>query len=183
MRDIGFHCRLQAPSGPKHATWRFVPNDAGHGQSTPALPFIIGGSWFHTARLLIIAEGQWDALTFALAAGWLGEGCTWPRGVCVLGIRGASGTRAFLDAYAQFWPPRADCLLLPDGDGAGGRWFQGDDSFAKQLSLLCNKVAVVDCGAHKDFNDLYRAETANAQPTSHALLDAHGMAMESGVAA
>ncbi len=59
-------------------------------------------------------------------------------------------------------------------DGAGGRWFQGDDSFAKQLSLLCNKVAVVDCGAHK----ISTTSTARKKPTpAHisALLDSHGM--------
>ncbi len=97
MRDIGFHCRLKPREGETKASWRFVPNEREHKQSTPVLPFIIGGSRFDLARLLVITEGQWDALTFALAAGWLGDGCLWPEGVCVVGIRGASGTNTFLD--------------------------------------------------------------------------------------
>ena len=96
MRDIGFHCRLKPSARDEKASWRFVPNEQEHQQTTPALPFIIGGSWFDTARLLIITEGQWDSLTFALAAGWLGEGCIWPERVCIIGIRGAQGVNPFL---------------------------------------------------------------------------------------
>jgi len=87
MRDVGIHCRLKPFDKGEKAQWRFVPNESEHKQSTPAFPFIIGGSWFNTSRLLIILEGQWDTLTFAFAAGWLGDGCSWPKGVCVLGSR------------------------------------------------------------------------------------------------
>jgi|GEM_PF-2275756 len=177
MRDIGFHCRLQERCGQKRTSWRFVPNPFAHGRGIPALPFIIGSQWFATARLLVITEGQWDALTFAHAAGWLGKGCHWPAGVCVIGIRGASGTGAFLQAYAQYWPGGADCLLLPDGDGPGARWFQGEDSFAGRLLGLCKKVAVEPCTPHKDFNDLYRARQITPQEIA-LLLARNGIALE-----
>ena len=181
MRDIGFHCRLKPKELGGRPSWRFVPNASEHRQSTPALPFIIGGSWFDSARLLVITEGQFDALTFALAAGWLGEGCKWPEGVCVIGIRGASGINAFLQPYAQFWPANANCLLLPDGDKPGEQWFEGPNSFADRLAKLCRKVAVVKCRAQKDFNDLYRAEKTTPEQIAE-LLASHGLALESGVA-
>jgi hypothetical protein len=180
MRDVGFHCRLKPGPTEAKATWRFVPNKKEHKQTTPGLPFIIGGSWFDSARLLIITEGQWDALTFALAAGWLGEGRSWPEGACVVGIRGASGDNTFLQYYRPFWPANINCLLLPDSDGTGGRWFDGRHSFADRLAQLCRKVAVVRCGEHKDFNDLYRAEKVTPEQIGE-LLAAHGMALESGV--
>jgi hypothetical protein len=182
MRDIGFHCRLEPRDGEAKASWRFVPNEKEHRQTTPALPYIIGGSWFDSARLLVITEGQWDALTFAFAAGWLGEGCRWPDGVCLIGIRGASGVSSFLHHYGRFWPGGANCLLLPDGDASGGKWFEGAESFADQLAARCRKVAVVRCAPHKDFNDLHRAMPVTPDQITQ-LLGSHGMALESGVAA
>jgi len=180
MRYVGFHCRLEPREGDDRGSWRFVPNEKEHKQSTPALPFIIGGGWLDAARLLIITEGQWDALTFSLAAGWLGEGCSWPQGVCVIGIRGASGVNSFLKYYGRFWPENVNCLLLPDNDGTGGKWFEGRDSFADRLAQLCRRVAVIRCGEHKDFNELYRAETVTPEQIQE-LLAAHGMSLESGV--
>jgi hypothetical protein len=181
MRKVGFHCRLKPRPGEEKAGWRFVPNAKEHGQSTPALPFILGGSSFDSARLLVITGGQWDALTFAFAAGWLGEGCQWPEGACVIGIRGDSSTNVFLRYYARFWPASANCLLLPDADLSGGKWVQAPDSFAKRLSARCRKVAVVTFGSHKDFNDLHRG--GNVTPGMiTGILAAHGMAMEEEVA-
>ncbi len=179
MRDVGFHCRLKPREGQAKASWRFVPNEKEHEQSTPALPFIIGGSDFDSATLLVIAEGQWDALTFALAADWVGDGCMWPPDVCVIGVRGASGINSFLQTYDRFWPKAANCLLLPDTDGPGSKWFDNEDSFADRLVERCRKVAVVGCRGHKDFNDLYRAE--KVMPGQIAdLLASHGMSLEGG---
>jgi len=182
MRDVGFHCRLKPRAGEEKASWRFVPSEKEHKQSTPALPFIISGSDFDSVRLLIITEGQWDALTFALAAGWLGDGCLWPEGVCVVGIRGASGTDTFLHHYRPLWPKGANCLLLPDADRAGGKWFEDGESFADRLARLCRRVAVIRCGEYKDFNDLYRARRVAPQDVAE-LLNAQGMTLESGVTA
>lgn len=174
MRDAGFHCRLKPKGAGEKASWRFVPNESEHQQSTPSLPFIIGGSWFNKARLLIFTEGQWDAVTLPLAASWLGEGSKWPEGVCVVGIRGASGTNTFMKHYSPFWPKDANCLLLPDNDVSGSKWFEGAEPFADRLSQLCKKVAVVKCEGFKDFNDLYRAQQITPDQIG-ALLASHGM--------
>ena len=180
MRDFGFHCRLKPQQGQKKFQWRFVPSEKEHGQSIPALPFIIGGTSFNSSSLLVVTEGQWDALTFSFVAGWLGEGCKWPEGVCVIGIRGVSGINTFLRHYEQFWPRNLNCLLLPDTDGAGSKWFDNRDSFSDRLAKLCRKVAVVGCGRHKDFNDLYRAEKVTPDQIGE-LLTSHGMALEGRV--
>lgn len=179
MRTVGFHCRLEPRADETKAGWRFVPNEKEHGQRTPALPYILGGSQFDAARLLVIAEGQWDALTFAFAAGWRGNCRAWPEGVCVIGIRGASGINTFLQYYGKFWPSNVNCLLFPDMDGAGSKWFEAADSFADRLAKLCRKVAVVRCGEHKDFNDLYRAQKVTPEQIGE-LLVSHGMAIGEG---
>lgn len=180
MRHAGYHCRLEARTGENRAGWRFVPNEKEHGQSTPALPYIISGSLFESAKLLVITGGQWDALTFAFAAGWLGEGCQWPEGVCVIGIRGDASSHLFLRYYERFWPGAANCLLLPDGDPSGDKWFAGADSFAKRLAVRCRKVAVVKCSPHKDFNDLHRAAKITPEQIAE-LLASHRMAVEGRV--
>jgi hypothetical protein len=176
-RDVGYHIRLKPGDG-KKASWRFWPNEKEHGQSIPALPFILGD--FETASLLVVAEGQWDALTFALAAGWLGEDCLWPNGVGLIGIRGATGVDTFLQWYRRFWPHEVNCLVLADADPAGSRWYNGHDSFTVKLSTLCRKVAVVDCAPHKDFNELYRHERVGPDEIQQ-LLESHGMAVGSEV--
>lgn len=174
-RPVGYHIRLKGKVGDK-ATWRFLPNKSEHGHSIPALPYILGD--FETASLLIITEGAWDALTLGLAAGWLGDDCLWPKGVGLIGIRGASGCNTFLTHYRRFWPDRANCLLLADADKAGESWSQGNDCFAAKLANLCAKVAVVHCYPHKDFNDLYRAERVTREHIEE-LLASHGMSLES----
>jgi hypothetical protein len=176
-RPVGYHIRLKGKPGHK-ASWFFLPNDREHNQSIPALPYILGD--FETASLLVVTEGQWDALTFALAAGWIGDGCLWPRGVGLIGIRGASGVTPFLRWYERFWPEHANCLLLADADKAGGSWSEGERCFARQLAWRCARVAVVDCYPHKDFNDLYRAEKPGKDEIAE-LLSSHGMAVESEV--
>jgi hypothetical protein len=180
MREVGFHCRLQPKRDERRAGWRFVPNEREHGQSTPALPFILHGSAFDSAKLLVITGGQWDALTFAFAAGWLGEKSQWPAGVCVLGIRGDASANIFLRHYARFWPRSANCLLLPDADASGCRWHEGGNSFADQLAARCRRVAIVKCAQHKDFNDLYRAEKITPEQIGE-LLESRGVAVEGGM--
>ncbi|MEO5717424.1 MAG: hypothetical protein ABIR29_02505 [Chthoniobacterales bacterium] len=175
-RPVGFHIRLKHGKG---GGWLYQPSAGEHGQGIPPLPFILGD--FETATLLVVLEGQWDAITFALAAGWLGEACLWPAKVGLIGIRGANGWKTFLEYYGRFWPERANCILIPDADDAGKKWYGSDDCFATRLSKLCRKVAVVDCGPHKDFNDLYRAEKPGPQVIGE-LLASHEMTVESEVA-
>lgn len=154
--QVGWHVRLKANAGEK-AQWRFVPNEKEHGHSTPALPFIMGD--FQSARLLVVVEGQWDAITFAHAAGWLCHDTSFPDSICVLGIRGAQGINPFLHCYAQLWPVNPKCLLLPDSDSAGATWFEVRDSqpsFAERLGEYCSCVRVQTIRDAKDFNDAWK---------------------------
>ncbi len=170
-RPVGYHVRVPGKSGEK-LSWRYRPTERHDGHGIPSLPYFLGD--FEKAKLLIIAEGQWDILTFCLAAGWIGDRGLWPEAVGVVGIRGASGTEAFLRHYRPYWPTGVECLVLPDGDPPGEKWYKHERSFASELLKLCRKVAVVTCEPHKDLNDMYRAE----KPTPDAIRDllaAHGM--------
>jgi hypothetical protein len=179
-KPVGYHIRLKTDYDGEKASWLYVPNGSQHGQTTPALPLMLGD--FDSARLLIITEGEWDAMTFALAAQWLGDACNWPHGVGVIGIRGASGVGTFLKHYRPFWPSGAKCLVLADADRAGEGWYTGEDCFAEKLTKLCRKVAVVRCDGFKDFNDLYRAQTVGPDEIRE-LLVRHNMSLGNEVAA
>lgn len=170
-RVVGYHVRVKKAGS---ASWRFVPS------GTPAVPFILGD--FDTAQLLVITEGQFDALTFALAAGWLGEGRSWPQGAGVLGLRGVDSVNTFLSYYAPFWPAAASCLVLPDNDEPGKRWHNGDNCLVQRLRKLCRHVAAARCAGAKDFNDLYKLQPIGP-PQISDLLARHGMALESEVPA
>jgi hypothetical protein len=115
-RPVGFHARIQFPNAEK-PKWYYAPNKEENGYSIHALPFFVGE--FAQARLLIITEGEWDACTFGLAAGWLGDECALPEGVGLIGIRGNEGVEPFLQYYRPYWPKDVDCLVIPDGDTPG----------------------------------------------------------------
>lgn len=174
--QIGWHFRFDVRGDGARPGWVFAPNAKEHGRGVPAVPFIMGE--FGTARLLIACEGQWDALTFALAAGWLSHDAAWPEGVCLLGIRGAQGVRPFFDAYGPLWPdPMPNVLLLPDADSAGRTWFEArgtlEEPLADRLAGLARKVAVVQCHEAKDFNEAFKAEPIGPAEIG-ALLKSHG---------
>lgn len=156
-RLVGFHFRFPTRPGQDRARWTFLPTEREHGHGIPAVPFVVGT--FAGARLLVIAEGQWDALTLCHGAGWFSHDAAWPGDVCAIGIRGSSGWRAFLDAYRPHWPsPRPGCLLLPDRDDAGGAWVEGPgETFLGSLRRLCRIVAVSGCSGEKDINDAHLA--------------------------
>ena len=98
-----------------------VPLDADGLAGVPGLPFVLG--WRAGVRFLVVAEGQWDAVTFAGACGWLEGDSAWPEGACVVGVRGASGVDTLL-AYFGSWleRERPAVLVLADNDQAGRKW-------------------------------------------------------------
>ena len=154
--QVGWHVRLKADASEK-SQWRFMPNQREHGQSTPALPFVLGD--FQSARLLVIAEGQFDCITFAHVAGWLNHNAAWPDYACVVGLRGANGINPFLFHYAPLWPKDAKCWLLPDNDAAGRKWFESsprNTSFAERLGKLCREVHVETIAGAKDLNQAWQ---------------------------
>ena len=84
------------------------------------LPFVIGD--LRAPKLIVILEGQWDAITFYGACGWFHDTAVNPS-VVVFGIRGAQGLDAFLGAWAVWLrrhKPRA--WVIADNDAAGGSW-------------------------------------------------------------
>lgn len=146
----------------------------------PALPFFIGVR--EGLRLLVVSEGQWDAVTFAGAMGWLAEGC-WPQGVAVMGARGSSG----VDTLLAYWAPwleqeRPEVLVLADNDKAGRKWDVPEPTepgglamptFAQKLEAAgAARVVIsrVKAEIGKDFNDYWRARRPNAAALAEWLL-------------
>lgn len=156
----------------------------------PALPFVMGS--LGRPRFLLIAEGQWDAVTFAGAAGWLESDTSWPVGAVIMGIRGVSG----LDTMLAYWRPwlsahRPAVMVLTDNDAAGARWTSTKPAsptqappptlvekleFAKVRRVYVSKV---DPRYGKDFNDYFRAKHPT-QSDMHAWLERCGFISRDG---
>ncbi len=147
----------------------------------PTYPFILGdiGSPPHLA---IIVEGQFDAVSMALAFGWLPRGL--PPGVVILGLRGVQSQAPLLAAYgAWFRRHRPFVWILGDNDAAGrelarlaasGR-IDASPSLAARLRAQGCRVriqftAVDGC---KDFNDVWRKHRPSIQQME-ALAEAIG---------
>ncbi|MBL9191759.1 MAG: hypothetical protein JNJ82_05330 [Opitutaceae bacterium] len=147
--ETGYHMRHKPRRAGDRVVWTYQPAGVG----MPCVPFVLGN--FYGARLVIVCEGEWDCVTFAAAAGWLAHDTAWPDGVAVLGVRGASGWRTFLEHWRPRWPRRPRFLLVPDNDEAGLKWHT---EFAGALTPLALSVTVLTpkAGGPKDFNDLHR---------------------------
>ena len=151
LTPVGYHARpVEDPPGGK-ASWYYCPNRKQNGISIPALPFVLGGDQFKEADLVVIMEGQWDAITWAAAAGWLSPTCPMPPGVTIFGIRGSGTWGHLLKYWHARWPAHAAFLLIPDGDDAGRAWH---GEFAHALAQRADKVVILDPPQGRDFSDL-----------------------------
>lgn len=170
--EVGFHMRHRPRRPTDRVMWTYQPAGVG----LPAVPLVLGN--FYGARLVIVCEGEWDACTFAAAAGWLSSETAWPDGVAAVGVRGASGWRAFIEHWRRVWPRRPRFLLIPDNDEAGLKWQQ---EFAASLAPLALSVSVLPPkqGGPKDFNDLHRQHPFTPQ-SIHGLLRALDLVDERG---
>jgi hypothetical protein len=170
--EVGFHMRHKARREGERAIWTYAPAGIG----LPGVPLILGN--YYGARLVIVCEGEWDAATFAAAAGWLRSPTTWPDAIAVVGIRGATGWRAFIEHWRKVWPKRARFLLIPDNDAAGAKW---RTEFAGALAPLALSVTVLPPkeGGPKDFNDLHRQQPFTVGEI-YALLQSCGLVDERG---
>ena len=177
-----------------------------HGDERPRaalvqpLPFVIGD--VRNPKLIVILEGQWDAITFYGACGWFHDTAVNP-GVVVFGVRGAQGLDAFLGAWAVWLrrhKPRA--WVIADNDAAGGTW---RDQAPAEVGLprpptLGDRLIAAGCagGEHdearapviswlkkgnwgKDFNDYFKAFNGKLGPGKmHAWMRSLGLDRELG---
>lgn len=163
QRWVGWHARGQDG-------WRFFPHRAQGGKERPALPplpLILSscGSDLHLwdKRIIIVTEGEWDAATIALAAGWWDESrgeLRIPPAVAIVGIVGAGfGSEIFTHYYKDYFAPGLRALVFRDNDAAGRRWLE-PGGFIQALIECGVRVASQPLGApglKVDVNDLYRA--------------------------
>ena len=143
---IGFHVRL------KDGSWRFAPS------GIKANPFWFGDL---ASPRLIILEGQWDAITLAGSAGWLDRHEAWPEDVAVVGIRGATGTDAFMELVAPtIKQTRPEVFIIRDGDEAGERW---RSKFAPSIKPLAKRLRLFRMEDAKDLNDAYKTNPLTSE--------------------
>jgi hypothetical protein len=167
----------------------------------PALPFVLGD--LVNTKVIVILEGQWDAITFYGACGFFEESEPPPKGLAVFGIRGAQGLDVFLGAWAPWLRrlrPRA--WVIADNDAAGGTWRDQPEAEAglPRPPSLGDRLIAAGCGGGehdearapviswlkkgnwgKDFNDYYKAFNGKFGPEKMAAwLRLHGIELEKG---
>lgn len=157
----------------------------------PPVPFVIGD--VVAPRLIVLLEGQWDAITFFGACGYLFDTAPAELGIAVFGVRGAQGTDAFLSYWGEWLrilKPAA--WLIADNDAAGGSWRDAPaaepglprpPSLAERLKHAGARAVTISWlkpGAYgKDFNDYFKAtkptpEKLFAWMRSRGVVDAGG---------
>ena len=158
--QAGIHIKHKPKNQGCKSFWTYHPNQNSHKCNVIAAPIIIGS--FHQAEIAIICEGEWDAITFAAAAGWLSSGITVPHNIAVVGIPGADNWRRFISLWNDFWPKSARFLLIPDKDKAGEKWQR---SFSHELKVKGRGVIIHPPKGNegKDFNEMHKARPVNPE--------------------
>jgi hypothetical protein len=137
--QAGYHVHTKELKG----RFRFEPSGIG------SWPFVIGKP--QSCKVLVVLEGQWDAISFYDA---LSDETEFPEGVAVVGVRGASSWRKLM---VYDWGQKVQAFVFADGDTAGQAWMD-PDSLAGALRLRCRAVHPFICNEDgaKDFNDIHR---------------------------
>lgn len=130
-----------------------------------AYPFVLG-DFSAPPALCVTLEGQFDAVSFAEAFGWIRNGL--PPGVFVFGLRGVQSQKAMLAAYGM-WLRKYNPFvwIIGDNDEAGHKIDRKKDlnAIAGEPSFI-DRIRAQGCPVHgelinhpgcKDFNDVYRA--------------------------
>lgn len=157
LRSVGFHHRHKPANTQDRAKWSYRPNEREDGGSVPSLPFVLGAGFAPYATTILVAEGQWDAITLAAAAGWLASDAAWPERITIFATRGAGAWRPLIDAWAPFWSPGAAFVLFQDADESGDKW-RAPGGFAATLRARGHRVRTIrsKCPDAKDLNALHQ---------------------------
>lgn len=176
MIPVGYHQRFYNINGGKQ--WVFVPyiptEDKASGDFRTTLtqqrtrcrpyPFVVGK--LCEPSIVVILEGQWDAITFWGAAGFFDEAPLCDK-VCCFGLRGVESANNYLFKYGPWLKANnPKVLCIADNDTAGEAFHKDikrdDGTVAPSLSnriqhLGVDHVVGTNCDSVKDFNDAYRA--------------------------
>jgi hypothetical protein len=211
LEAIGYHQRFYVPATAKQAEqkgWLYVPSMPKHGARSeferdlvaygkaiglewderrgppalvPPVPFVIGD--LATPRLAVLLEGQWDAVTFYGACGFMDETALPPKGLVIFGIRGAQGVDAFLSYWGQWLAKHKPRVWgIADNDAAGGAWRDNPPAlpglprppgFAERIRYTIDPTGKAPVPLiswlkrspwGKDFNDYFKARAAAGKP-------------------
>ena len=147
LETIGLHI-FHGLGSDGRKRWEYKPG-------CKSFPFLIGNPF--KAKTWIITEGQWDALSVMIALTPQSPH-TILEGVAVAGMRGAGGTGLFLEHYRPFLKG-GKCILLPDGDKAGGSWLKAG-GFGRSLEQSgATAFAFNQPEGEKDANEAFKAGT------------------------
>lgn len=182
LSPVGYHQRffdaragkkkfLFVPWKPrKNGSTEFYRHLSEINRSVHPYPFVMGDT--SRADVVVILEGQWDAITFWGALGLFDYEASGPGGanVVVFGLRGAASEKIFIGrwgAWLQAHGPAVWCLI--DNDEAGQKWRGRSDSgnpnlVARLRHLGLERVVVSWFGQVNDFNDAFRADPAGLTP-------------------
>jgi hypothetical protein len=131
------------------------------------VPFAFGD--FMAPRFVCVTEGQWDAVTFAGACGWLAmDPSEW--GAAVMGVRGNEGADTMIAYWGKWFAlHKPSVLVLADNDAAGRKWDQAEarepgqpvpPTLAEKLKAAGARrvyVSRIRPELGKDFNDYWKA--------------------------
>jgi hypothetical protein len=187
LEPVGYHQRFITFKGSERSkSWVFVPYTpptdrtnlsdfqktlTDEKRTVPPLPFVLGS--LDCPKLVVILEGQWDAITFFHACGWFAD--TAAPSAAVFGLRGVNGIDAFLAFYADWLRVVKPAVwLIGDNDKAGRKWAERQDvdkihskpSFIDRIKALGASRVVYRVIAEKfgkDFNDFYKAAAPDAE--------------------
>jgi hypothetical protein len=157
MIPVGYHLRLgptTAGNPGSKASWRYMPTGIG------AWPFVLGNVWKATA--LFFLEGQWDGLALVDAMEWYKA---FPEKIAIVGMRGATSWKRFIEHYT--WSDEAVAFALLDADSAGRGWL-AEDGFLNVLRDRCKRTFSFfpDGGHAKDFNDVWKDRAVSREQLS-----------------
>lgn len=152
---VSVHIRLgphtRGNDHPK-ASWRYNPRKRG------AWPLVFGD--LHTATSVFMLEGEWDGLALIGIMGWHRRE-TWPEGLAVVAVRGATSFRKLLAHYA--FHDKSTVFAFADADNAGKEWFE-PGGFIDQLRPKVRHIHSYWPGTPGlDFNDLVKRGLDRAQ--------------------